>query len=163
MHICYCSGNFATVPLLSTIYYHGTVTSVFSEFQQYRAFLATIQGDSTQASAMMTTILSGLHSSSPTGISPTTWIFEFGSSHHMTPDISLLGNCVTPVSPISIATANSSSMSVVSIGSISSYKVTQKQIGTGHRVGDLYILESLHIPPAFSSASCIVVSSFYLN
>ncbi|GFZ16843.1 hypothetical protein Acr_26g0001130 [Actinidia rufa] len=35
----------------------------FTEFQQYRAFLATIQGDSTKASVMTT--LSGLHSSPP--------------------------------------------------------------------------------------------------
>ena len=164
--------------------------------------MATIQGDSTQASAMTTTH-SGLHSSSPTGISPTTWIFDSGSSHHMTSDISLLSHCVTPVSPISIATANGSPMSVVSIGSISSRalsisdvfyvpqlslsllsisqlsdsgfdvvfssstcvvqdQVTRKQIGIGRRVGDLYILESLHIPPS-SPASCTAVSSFYLN
>ncbi|GFZ00642.1 hypothetical protein Acr_14g0002770 [Actinidia rufa] len=50
----------------------------FAEFQQYRAFLETIQGDYIQAFAMTTTH-SGLHSSSPTGISPTTWIFDFGS------------------------------------------------------------------------------------
>ena len=42
----------------------------FAEFQQYRAFLATIQGDSTQTSAMTTTY-SGLHNLSPAGISPT--------------------------------------------------------------------------------------------
>ncbi|GFZ13674.1 hypothetical protein Acr_23g0020590 [Actinidia rufa] len=65
----------------------------------------------------------------------------------MTPDISLLCHCVTPVSPISIATD----------------QVTRKQIKTGCRVGDLYILESLHIPLSSSSASCTVVSSFYLN
>ncbi|GFZ15692.1 histidinol phosphate aminotransferase 1 [Actinidia rufa] len=40
----------------------------FQQFQQYRTFLATIQGDSTQASATsaMPTTLSSLHSSSPT-------------------------------------------------------------------------------------------------
>ena len=165
--------------------------------------MATIQGDSTQASAMTTTH-SGLHSSSPTGISSTTWIFDSGSSHHMTPDVSLLSHCVTPVSPISIAIATGSPMSVVSIGSISSRalsisdvfyvpqlslsllsisqlsdsdfdvvfssstcvvqdQVIRKQIRTGCRVGDLYILENLHILPSSSSASCTAVSSFYLN
>ena len=134
----------------------------------------------------MTTIQSGLHSSSPTGISTTTWIFDSGSSHHMTPNASILSHCFTHVSPISIATANDSPMSVVSIGSISSCalsisdvfyvpqlslsllsisqlsdsgfdvvfssstcvvqdQVTRKQIGTGRRVGDLYVLESLHV------------------
>ena len=53
-------------------------------------------------------------------VSFTTWIFYSGSSHNMTPDISLLSHCVTPISPISIATANASPISVVSIGSISS-------------------------------------------
>ncbi|GFS37380.1 hypothetical protein Acr_00g0051640 [Actinidia rufa] len=139
------------------------------QFQQYRAFMATIQGDSTQTSTMTTTH-SGLHSSSPTGISPTTRIFDSGSSHRMTPDSSILSHCVTPVSPISIATANGSPMFVVSIGSISSrdlymsdvFYVTQKQIGTGRRVGDLYVLENLHILPS-SSASCHAASSYFLN
>ncbi|GFZ18575.1 hypothetical protein Acr_27g0003140 [Actinidia rufa] len=82
----------------------------------------------------------------------------------MTPDISLLSHCVTLVSPITIATANGSSMSVVSISSISSRvpsifdvfydQVTRKQIGTGRRVGDLYVLENLHIPPSSSLAPC---------
>lgn len=35
-----------------------------------------------------------------------TWIYNFGSSHHMTPNLSLLSHCVSPASPISIATAN---------------------------------------------------------
>ncbi|GFS46083.1 hypothetical protein Acr_00g0100040 [Actinidia rufa] len=124
----------------------------FIEFQQYQAFLAAIQGDSTQASTMTTT-LSGLHSSSPTSISPTIWIFDSGSSHHMNPDISLLNHCVTHVSPISIATANG----------LSSLLVTQKKIRTGGRVGDLYILESLHTPSSSSPTSCTAVSSFCLN
>ncbi|GFY83188.1 YELLOW STRIPE like 6 [Actinidia rufa] len=83
---------------------------------------------------------------------------------------SSLSHCVTLVSPISIVTANGSSMSVVSIVSISSCalsisddQVTQKQIGTGCRVGNLYSLESLHIPLSSSSASCTTTSSFYLN
>ncbi|KAH7848370.1 hypothetical protein Vadar_002042 [Vaccinium darrowii] len=36
----------------------------------------------------------------------------------MTPDLSLLSHCMSPVSPISISTANGSPMQVVSIGSI---------------------------------------------
>ncbi|XP_057488892.1 uncharacterized protein LOC130786782 [Actinidia eriantha] len=33
-------------------------------------------------------------------------------------------------------------------------QVTRKQIGTSRRVGDLYILEDLHIPSSSSSTSC---------
>ncbi|GFZ15868.1 hypothetical protein Acr_25g0002770 [Actinidia rufa] len=114
----------------------------FQQFQQYRAFLTTIQGDSTQASVM--TIIQVC--------------IVLSHSH-----------CVTPSYPISIAAANGSPMSVVFIGSVSSGalsisddQVTQTQIGTGCRVGDLYILESLHIPPSSSPTSCTAVSSFYL-
>ncbi|KAH7861054.1 hypothetical protein Vadar_021070 [Vaccinium darrowii] len=146
----------------------------------------------------------GLHGTYTTGISPTICLFDSGSSHHMTPDLSLLSHCVSPVSPISIATANSSPMQVVSIGSIlsttssslsipnvfyvpqltlsllsisqlsdSSFDVifsssscivqdrdSKKQIGTCRRVGDLYILEHLHIPPESTSTAA---SSFCLD
>lgn len=37
---------------------------------------------------------------------------------------------------------------------------SKKQIGTGHRVGDLYTLESLHIP---SMSSPTAASSFHLD
>ncbi|KAH7858688.1 hypothetical protein Vadar_026762 [Vaccinium darrowii] len=79
--------------------------------------MAAIQGNSSQASALTTTT-SGLHSAYTTGILPTTWLFDFGSSHHMTPDLSLLSHCLPPISPIIISTANGSPMQVVSIGSI---------------------------------------------
>ncbi|XP_057500742.1 uncharacterized protein LOC130784769 isoform X2 [Actinidia eriantha] len=42
-------------------------------------------------------------------------------------------------------------------------QVIRKQIGTSRRVGDLYVLENLHILPSSFSASCPTVSSFYLN
>lgn len=79
--------------------------------------MTAIQGDSSQAFGMTTT-LSGLHCSYTTGILPTNWIFDYGSSHHMTPDLSLLSDCISPTSPISIATANGSPTHVVSISSI---------------------------------------------
>ncbi|KAH7858845.1 hypothetical protein Vadar_028652 [Vaccinium darrowii] len=122
----------------------------------------------------------------------------------MTPDLSLLSHCVSPVSPISIATANGSPMQVVSVGSIlpttssslslpnvfyvphltlsllsisqlsdSGFDVifsssgcvvqdrdSKKQIGAGRRVGDLYILEHLHVP---SEPSVTAASSFRLD
>ena len=79
--------------------------------------MAAIQGNPSQASALTTTS-SGLHGAYTTGILPTTWLFDSGSSHHMTPDLSLLSHCVSPVSPISIAIANRSPMQVVSVSSI---------------------------------------------
>ncbi|KAG5565806.1 hypothetical protein RHGRI_001659 [Rhododendron griersonianum] len=66
----------------------------------------------------MTTTMPGLHSAYTTGILPTTWIFDSGCSNHMTPDLSLLCNSISPVPPISIATANGSHMHVVLAGSI---------------------------------------------
>lgn len=105
------------------------------DFEQYRAYLVAIQGSSSQASAMSTThsslhgsstvgILatpSSLHSSSTISILPATWIFDFGSSHHMTPYFSSYSLCapyLPPASPISIVTANGYHMHVVSIRSI---------------------------------------------
>ena len=163
--------------------------------------MAFIQGDQSQASALTTT-QSGLPGTQLTDILPTTWIFDSGSSHHMTPHISLLRNCIAPTSPIRIATANGSSMNVVSIGSVttspslslphvfyvpqlslsllsvsqlsdSGFDVlfsssgcivqdrnSRKQIGTGRRVGDLYVLESLHVPTESTSTAA---SSFRLD
>ncbi|GFZ14468.1 hypothetical protein Acr_24g0006580 [Actinidia rufa] len=72
--IYYCSGTSATVLdlfcYLTLFIIMALLPPSFAEvqqFQQYRAFLATIQGDSIQASAMTTT-LSGLCSPSPTGL-----------------------------------------------------------------------------------------------
>ena len=131
----------------------------FQKFQQYRAFLATIQGDSTQASAMITTH-SGLHSSSPTGISPTIWIFDSGSSHHMTPNISLLSHCVTPVFSISIATANDFPMSVVSIGSISSCALSISDVFYVPQLSSSLLtisqLSDSDFDVEFSSSTCVV-------
>ncbi|XP_058216518.1 uncharacterized protein LOC131327397 [Rhododendron vialii] len=89
----------------------------YEQFQQFQAYMEAIRGGSPQASALTTTH-SGLRGSPTSGIQPTTWIFDSGSSHHMTPDMSLLSNCVPPAFPISIATANGSPMHVASIGSI---------------------------------------------
>ncbi|KAH7867108.1 hypothetical protein Vadar_028907 [Vaccinium darrowii] len=152
----------------------------------------------------MTTTHSGLHGSYTTGIVPTTWIFDSGASHHMTPDLSILSHCVSPSSPISITTANGSPMHVTYISSMLSTsspllslpdvfyvpqlslsllsisqlsysgfdvilsssgcvvqdRVSKKQIGAGRRVGDLYILENLHIPIKISSTAA---SSFRLD
>ncbi|KAH7845299.1 hypothetical protein Vadar_000408 [Vaccinium darrowii] len=152
----------------------------------------------------MTTTSSGLHGSFTTGILPTTWIFDSGCSHHMTPALSLLSHCVSPASPINIFTANGSSMHVVSIRSIlptsssflsilnvfyvpqlslsllsisqlsdSGFDVlfsssgcvvqdrrSKKQIRTGRRVGDLYVLENLHVP---IESTTTVLSSFSLD
>ncbi|KAG5528833.1 hypothetical protein RHGRI_029481 [Rhododendron griersonianum] len=122
----------------------------------------------------------------------------------MTPDLSLLSHSISPVPPISIATANGSHMHIVSACSIfptassslslpnvfyvphlslslvlisqlfdsgfdvlfssSGYvmqdRVSKKQIGIGRRVGDLYVLESLHVPKESTSTA---LSSFSLD
>lgn len=70
---------------------------LFDQFQQYQASLAT-QPHHSQASAMTTTS-SGLHGSFTTGILPTTWIFDSGCSHHMTPVLSTLSHCISPLLP----------------------------------------------------------------
>ncbi|KAG5561972.1 hypothetical protein RHGRI_004867 [Rhododendron griersonianum] len=89
--------------------------------------MEAIQGDPSQVSAMSSTH-SGLRSSGVTGILPTTWIFDSGCSHHMTPDSSLLCKCVPPISPISVATASGSPMHVVSIGSIQSNSLSLSNV-----------------------------------
>ncbi|XP_028114168.1 uncharacterized protein LOC114312155 [Camellia sinensis] len=120
---------------------------------------------------------------SSSGIPFSVWLFDFGASHHMTPYLSLLQNCIPLPFPITINTANGSGMSVLSIESvlpsamfavtipsvlyvpqlsvsllsISQFdasgfdvifsssiccvqdRVSKKQIGTGRRVGDLYL------------------------
>lgn len=68
-----------------------------------------------QPQACVSTIHSSLYSSS-LGVSPTSWIFDSGSSNHMTPNLSSLSNYVYPSSPITIAIANGSPMHVISIG-----------------------------------------------
>lgn len=40
------------------------------------------------------------------GISPTSWIFDSGSSHHMTPNLYSLNNYLFPNSPIPTVTTN---------------------------------------------------------
>lgn len=47
-----------------------------------------------------------------------------------------------------------------SSGCVVQDQVSKKQIGTGHRVGDLYILESLHVPVTSTSTT---MSSFSLD
>ncbi|GFS40400.1 anaphase-promoting complex/cyclosome 2 [Actinidia rufa] len=63
---------------------------------------------------------------------------------------------------LSLSAVDVSSFSLAAIY-LSKDQVTRKQIETGRRVSDLYILKSLHIPPSPSSSSCTAVSSFYLD
>ncbi|XP_028085425.1 uncharacterized protein LOC114286457 [Camellia sinensis] len=105
-----------------------------SMFEQFKSFMVGNPNISSQAFIMTTTQL-GLSGSSPSGNIHTSWIFYSGCSHHMTPVASLLNNCVSPSSSITIATANGSSIPD---------RVSKRQIGIGCRVGELYVLDSLH-------------------
>ncbi|GMP33654.1 hypothetical protein CsSME_00006877 [Camellia sinensis var. sinensis] len=74
------------------------------------------------------------------------------SSHYMTPHLSLLQNCTPPSFSITVNAANGSGMSVIFVGSVllsamfavsilSVFydRMSKQQIGTGSRVGDLYV------------------------
>ena len=89
-------------------------------FEQFQSLLASSIDTQPQAYAMTTT-RSGLHGSYTAGILPTKWILDSGSSNHTTSDLSILSQCTSPASPITISSANVSSVNVVwlvSIGSI---------------------------------------------
>ncbi|XP_028078007.1 uncharacterized protein LOC114279917 [Camellia sinensis] len=79
-----------------------------------------------------------------------TQISQLHGSHHMTPHHSFLQNC-TPPFPIIVNVVNGPGMSVISVWSVlpsamSVDRMSKQQIGTGRRVGDLYVVESLHLP-----------------
>ncbi|CAL2231092.1 unnamed protein product [Prunus armeniaca] len=111
---------------------------------------------------------SGLPSSSSSGMSPSTWVFDSGAAHHMTSDLSLFTSLSSLSTSISVLTANGTSMSLAGIGSITTSGLClsndphfKKLIGTGRREGGLYVLEKLQIPALV--ASSIDLSSFCLS
>ncbi|CAL2250163.1 unnamed protein product [Prunus armeniaca] len=65
----------------------------------------------------------GLPSSSSSGISPSTWIFDSGATHHMTSDLSLFTSLSSLSTSISVLTANGTSMSLAGIGSITTSSI----------------------------------------
>ncbi|CAL5443960.1 unnamed protein product [Camellia sinensis] len=177
------------------------LASLSAQVAQLQHILSTSQ--SSPSASALTSLHSGLLGSS-SGIPSSVWIFDSGASHHMTPHLSLLQNCIPPPVPITINTANGSGMSVLSVGSVlpsamsavtipsvfyvpqlsvsllsisqldasgfdvifsSSVccvqdRVSKKQIGTGRRIGDLYVVESLHLPLSTSPAA---LSSYQLD
>ncbi|CAL5429371.1 unnamed protein product [Camellia sinensis] len=194
------SGSRSSAAFSAPVSENDPSSNMQSMFEQFKSFMVANPNLSSQASAMTTTQF-GLSGSSSSGNIHTSWIFDSGCSHHMTPVASLLSNCVSPSSSITIATANGSSMPVHSVGSISCShlslspvfyvphlslslisisqlsdsgfdvvfssshcvvqdRVSKRQIGIGRRVGELYILESLHVPLEVSSTA---LSSFCLN
>ncbi|CAL8092397.1 unnamed protein product [Prunus armeniaca] len=111
---------------------------------------------------------SGLPSSSSSGISPSTWVFDSGATHHMTSDLSLFTSLSSLSTSISVLTANGTSMSLAGIGSITTSGLClsndphfKKLIVTGRRKGGLYVLEKLQILALV--ASSIDLSSFCLS
>ncbi|GMQ10172.1 hypothetical protein CsSME_00053276 [Camellia sinensis var. sinensis] len=72
------------------------------------------------------------------------------------------GRCTTSAYPIqpSAIPSTSALTSLHSVNLMHLDRVSKKQIGTGRRVGDLYVVESLHLPLSTSSAA---LSSFQLD
>ncbi|GMP92481.1 hypothetical protein CsSME_00042697 [Camellia sinensis var. sinensis] len=146
------------------------LTSLTAQISQLRHILSNSQPSPS------TSIVSSLHSGllgSFSGISSSVWLFDSGASHHMTPHLSLLQNCTPPLFPITVNAANGSGMSAISVGSVLPSamsavsipsvlydRMSKQQIGTGRRVGDLYVVESLHLPMTTSPTT---FSSFQLD
>ncbi|XP_028067417.1 receptor-like protein 15 [Camellia sinensis] len=151
------------------------LASLTAQISQLQHILSTSQPSS--SASVGSSLHSGLLGSS-SGIPSFVWLFDSGASHHMTPHLSLLHNCTPHPFPITINAANGSGMSVVSVGSVLpsamsvvsippviyvpqlSDRMSKQQIGTSRRIGDLYVVESLHLPIA---TSLTAFSSFQLN
>lgn len=101
-----------------------------------------------------------LPSSSSSGISPSTWVFDSGATHHMTSDLSLFTSLSSLSTSISVLTVNGTSMSLAGIGSITT---------SGLCLSDVYYIPQLTLNlisisqlcasgyvVQFSSTSCYV-------
>ncbi|KAI3815242.1 hypothetical protein L1987_14903 [Smallanthus sonchifolius] len=142
-------------------------------FEQFRQFLAA---NPTAMSA------AGLSSSGTSGISSSLWILDSGASHHMSPYLSSFLS-LSHVSHVSVMSASATSMLVEGVGSVSTPYVslndvyyipklalnlasdqhTQRVIGIGRRVEDLYVLEELKVSTPGVAASSVDLSSFHLS
>ena len=65
----------------------------------------------------------GSFSSSPSGISTSTWVFDFGATHHMSRDSSLFASTYSPPS-VSVLAANCTHMSLAGVGAITSSEIS---------------------------------------
>lgn len=70
----------------------------------------------------------GLSSSAPSGISPSTWVFDLGAAYHMANDVSLFKSISSTSTFISVLAANGTPMSLAGIGSIISPRLSLSNV-----------------------------------
>ncbi|XP_023762077.1 uncharacterized protein LOC111910474 [Lactuca sativa] len=110
---------------------------------------------------------SGLSSSNTSGIPSSLWILDSGASLHMSPHFSSFAS-LSSHPPVSVMFASATPMSVEGVDSIVTPYISltndiqyRRVIGIGRRLGELYVLEQLHV--ADVAASSVDLSSFRLN
>ncbi|RVW24113.1 Retrovirus-related Pol polyprotein from transposon TNT 1-94 [Vitis vinifera] len=86
-----------------------------------------------------------------------TWLFDSACCNHMTPHSSLFSNLDPAPHPLNIHIANGSTMHGNSLGFVSTSTLsvpgvfhdprTEQELGTGPRVGRMFPMNNLHLPP----------------
>ncbi|RVW12475.1 Retrovirus-related Pol polyprotein from transposon RE2 [Vitis vinifera] len=140
----------------------GSTINLFStELQEIIAQVVRMAGN-----ASLSTALSVLPGKSQT------WLFDSACCNHMTPHSSLFSNLDPAPHPLNIHIADGSTMHGNSLGFVSTSNLsilgvfhdprTGQELGTGPRVGRMFPVNNLHLPPVAPvsvAAAAAVVSS----
>ncbi|RVW25479.1 Retrovirus-related Pol polyprotein from transposon TNT 1-94 [Vitis vinifera] len=95
-----------------------------------------------------------------------TWLFDSACCNHMTPHSSLFSNLDPAPHPLNIHIVDGSTMHGNSLGFVSTSNLSVlgvfHELGTGPRVGRMFLVNNLHLPPVapvFVAAAAAAVSS----
>ncbi|RVW74986.1 Retrovirus-related Pol polyprotein from transposon TNT 1-94 [Vitis vinifera] len=94
-----------------------------------------------------------------------TWLFDSACCNHMTPHSSLFSNLDPAPHPLNIHIADGSTMHGNSLGFVSTSNLsvpgvfhdprTGQELGTGPRVGRMFPVNNLHLPPVAAAAAAV--------
>ncbi|KAL6347790.1 hypothetical protein AAG906_026319 [Vitis piasezkii] len=150
-----------TPPTVSTSQSSGSTINLSStELQEIIAQAVRMAGN-----ASLSTALSVLPGKSQT------WLFDYACCNHMTPHSSLFSNLDPAPHPLNIHIADGSTMHGNSLGFVSTSTLsvpgvfhdprTGQELGTGPRVGRMFPVNNLHLPPV--APVCCCSCSFFLT
>ncbi|RVW80523.1 Retrovirus-related Pol polyprotein from transposon TNT 1-94 [Vitis vinifera] len=98
-----------------------------------------------------------------------TWLFDSACCNHMTPHSSLFSNLDPAPHPLNIHIADGSTMHGNSLGFVSTSNLSVpgvfhdprmgQELGTGPRVGRMFPVNNLHLPPVASISVAVVVAA----